>query len=284
MKNKFHQLNLGLLKFTGEDRLDFIQRQTTNDLTSLSATNPITTILTNSAGRVLDMLHCFDNEDNSISCIVSYPLKTFTFLKNKIFFMDDVEISDLTNTHTIFDLFSNIPVTEIKDFEQFPGGKEINFISNTRFVIESKSIGKFHDVLSNNNFFHLSDEEYALNRIDNFIPAPNHELVNKFNPLEINLSEYISSTKGCYTGQEVIARQINYKKITKTLGKFSVDNQVFPKDKIYQNNKLIGEITTCEKLGKISFIAMGVIKQKYNIQKTEITISSKDGKIRGRIK
>ena len=54
-------------------------------------------------------------------------------------------------------------------------------------------------------------------RIEAGIPAPGHELTEQWNPLEAELRSAISFTKGCYTGQEVVARLNTYKKVQRTL-------------------------------------------------------------------
>jgi folate-binding protein YgfZ len=64
-------------------------------------------------------------------------------------------------------------------------------------------------------------EEY---RISNGIPAFPFELSTIYNPLEAGLNHLISWTKGCYVGQEVIARLDTYKKVQRKLVRFRLDN------------------------------------------------------------
>jgi folate-binding protein YgfZ len=54
-------------------------------------------------------------------------------------------------------------------------------------------------------------------RIEKGLPTWGHELSSEVTPLETNLISAISFSKGCYTGQEVIARQTNYDKVTRRL-------------------------------------------------------------------
>ena len=55
-------------------------------------------------------------------------------------------------------------------------------------------------------------KEYSeLLRIENGIPSAGKELSEQINPLEARLESQISFTKGCYIGQEVIARIDTYK-------------------------------------------------------------------------
>jgi folate-binding protein YgfZ len=56
-----------------------------------------------------------------------------------------------------------------------------------------------------------------LMRIEAGLPAWGHELSDAVTPLEVNLLPAVSFDKGCYVGQEVIARQTNYDKITRRM-------------------------------------------------------------------
>ena len=54
-------------------------------------------------------------------------------------------------------------------------------------------------------------------RVERGIPAFGKELTEDYNPHEANLVHHVSFSKGCYIGQEVIARLQTYKKVSKYL-------------------------------------------------------------------
>lgn len=54
-------------------------------------------------------------------------------------------------------------------------------------------------------------------RVEHGEPAAGHELSEERFPLEAGLLDEISFTKGCYTGQEVVARQDTYGKVARRL-------------------------------------------------------------------
>ena len=58
---------------------------------------------------------------------------------------------------------------------------------------------------------------YDAFRISRGIPAFGAEISNAFNPYEAGLAHAISFTKGCYIGQEVIARLDTYEKVQREL-------------------------------------------------------------------
>ena len=57
-------------------------------------------------------------------------------------------------------------------------------------------------------------------RVESGVPKSGKEITDQVNPLEAGLGRFISSTKGCYIGQEVVARLDTYKKLQRTLKGF----------------------------------------------------------------
>jgi folate-binding protein YgfZ len=69
----------------------------------------------------------------------------------------------------------------------------------------------------------LGPETVDLLRIEAGLPLWGRELSEQVTPLETGLLPAISFNKGCYTGQEVIARQTNYDKVTRNLVGLEMD-------------------------------------------------------------
>ena len=63
----------------------------------------------------------------------------------------------------------------------------------------------------------LNEGQVEVIRVEKGIPAWGSELSDQVTPLEAGLRDAISDNKGCYTGQEVIARQLNYDKVTRRM-------------------------------------------------------------------
>jgi folate-binding protein YgfZ len=71
----------------------------------------------------------------------------------------------------------------------------------------------------------LSGDEYDRLRIMRGVPLMGKELSLDVNPLEAGLKRCISFTKGCYIGQEVIARLDSYNKLQRTIAAFEILSQ-----------------------------------------------------------
>jgi tRNA-modifying protein YgfZ len=90
----------------------------------------------------------------------------------------------------------------------------------------------------------LSDEELERMRIEARIPAWGKELDDSILPAEAGLDEtHISFTKGCYPGQEPIARLRHRGKVNRTLRVIEIDSAE-PGDEVRQGERVVGRVTS----------------------------------------
>jgi folate-binding protein YgfZ len=90
----------------------------------------------------------------------------------------------------------------------------------------------------------LFGEELERMRIEARIPAWGKELDDSILPAEAGLDEtHISFTKGCYPGQEPIARLRNRGKVNRSLRVLEVDSAE-PGDEIHHRDKVVGRVTS----------------------------------------
>jgi folate-binding protein YgfZ len=90
-----------------------------------------------------------------------------------------------------------------------------------------------------------SDEELERWRIESRIPRWGYELDDSILPAEAGLDEtHISFTKGCYPGQEPIARQHYRGKVNRRLRVLDISGGAAPGDELVLNEKAVGRITS----------------------------------------
>ena len=83
-------------------------------------------------------------------------------------------------------------------------------------------------------------------RIMQALPAAGHEIIDEFNPHEIGLYPFINFEKGCYVGQEVIARLDSYDKVQRQLigMKSETDASLLKGATIWRQEQEIGRLTS----------------------------------------
>ncbi|MBM2839681.1 MAG: aminomethyl transferase, glycine cleavage protein [Bacteroidetes bacterium] len=298
---------VGKLRVTGADRLDLLHRMSTNDLLKLTPYSAIGTVFTNDKGRIIDYVRVLAYPDSLL--LITSPGREFT-LKNwidKYTIMEDVQLSVVTNELAMYSilgpqsltalnsLFAELPrpgefrvsnlgeITCTLDFQNEFHADRINVLIPLdgaptlvqRLVHESNSTG----------LQRIGEQAYECYRIVMGIPKEGTELIDSFNPYEVNLHHAISFTKGCYIGQEVIARLDTYQKIQRRLVGISVDRELQRGDlplPIIKDSEEIGLVTSSSlyPLGA-KFIGLGVVKKNDVSLNDMIDIMGQSSRVKG---
>lgn len=293
----FHRpLAAGFLRLTGDDRLDFLQRQTTNDLRHLTPTRAVTTVLTSPTARILDVLTLLDLGDHLTAITLDdRAARTARELRGKIFFMDRVTITDASAEVIQIDLegpaagqilaklgaeapgLGEMSVLELVESKLYlighPGLIGIGF----RLITPASAADQVLTTLHQAGVVELTPVSYETLRIEAGLPGPAAELTDDYNPLEANLHAAISEHKGCYTGQEIIARQLTYDKVTKRLVGLKLATLVAPGAPILADDKAVGEITSVADSPRLGPIALAYLKRPYNEPGATLGVTSLGG-------
>jgi folate-binding protein YgfZ len=296
----FLRENPGYLRISGNDRHAFLQRQSTNDINLLSPEQSLVTVLTSPAGRILDVLYALDEGDAiGILTLPGQGDQTFDFLQNRIFFMDQVTMDnasseicqiDLLSTgiHKFLQEFGMIldpekNITQNIKIGQVSGRILIHTRIGVRLLIPKADCKHVISELQTNGGVQLSAEIYEILRIETGLPAANHELTEDYTPLETGYQWTISDNKGCYTGQEIIARQVNYDKITRQLVGMLMRDMPTVGDTLYPINKEqpVGKITSTALSPRFGPIALAIVKRPFDQPGSELVTQSGEESISG---
>lgn len=194
-----------LLSLTGTDVIDFLQRISTNDMI-LQEGAAVPTLLVTDKGRILDTVWVMFYEHGYAMAVSRGMASGVRQFLERYIIMDDVSVNDISGQCSV--LLSFAPDAQGETTRYFGHDATLEVIAPAALTADHPTVdGAF--------------EEW---RIRNGIPRSGKEMIEAFNPLELNLWDFISFTKGCYIGQEVIARLDTYKKVSKTLCFWRSDN------------------------------------------------------------
>jgi folate-binding protein YgfZ len=104
-------------------------------------------------------------------------------------------------------------------------------------------------------------DQWEALRIKQGRPAPGQELTDDDNPLEAGLWQSISFEKGCYFGQETIARLNTYKGVKKRLWGLKLSEEVSPGAAILAAGAKIGRVTSVTEAAS-EVIGLGYLRTK----------------------
>ena len=117
-------------------------------------------------------------------------------------------------------------------------------------------------------------------RVRHGIPAAGAELTVDYNPLEAGLRSAVSFDKGCYVGQEVVARLDTYDKVSRRLVGMVIPDDVLVvagETALFRNNKKAGVITSVAGLEGAETVALGYVKTRVAAAGNTVQLGSADG-------
>jgi len=251
--------NLGVLAFEGADSSRFLQGQITADLNKLTDENALTGAVCNLKGQVITNFYLVKVED-SILMIMQRDLldKTRLHLKKFAVFFKTT-LSDVSDHYQLENHFFS-PASELTFTEQ---ENKAVLRDQTRYFIQISQSPIQHllcitpqseqenEPLDND----VSTEALSLLAVEPLITLANSE---QFLPQMLNMqfTNGISFKKGCYTGQEIVARVQYRGKTKKRLYIGSINNTLNEKAITITNSdgKSVGDIVQQTKLNSTTFI------------------------------
>lgn len=264
---KLYVENTHALKLSGIDVVDFFQRISTNDFRNFDRMKFIRTSFLNEKGRFVDFSIVY-RFANSIYLIPSAGnLHNIIAHFEKYIIMDDVNFQTipLKLNHLIPENDSDIEtMSTVLVNSGFPVFEDL--YSFRKYLIpDSGDIGDIFSQMKE-NVYPLSEGEFKLLSYANAYLYNFDEINDEINPLECKLKEYISFTKGCYIGQEVIARLDAQEKIPKTIVKVDSKIPLGKNDIIYSvadgKETECGFISSAGQNGQ-EFLGFGFIRSIY---------------------
>lgn len=120
-------------------------------------------------------------------------------------------------------------------------------------------------------------ELWEVLRLEAGRPAADRELTSDYNPLEAGLWQAISLDKGCYVGQEVLAKQVTYRRIRQTLWGIRLQGEARPGTEILRQGEKIGLLTSAG-LTSQGYLGLGYVRTKFNpAEGLEVEVGSAPG-------
>jgi tRNA-modifying protein YgfZ len=256
----------GRILVSDSDRLRFLHNQTTNDFQKLKSGEGVDTVFVTSTARNIDLVTAYVGED-AVLLLVSpnSSEKMMQWMDRYIFFADKVKLQDITSTTATFSLigvqsdsiiqqmgwealsdrpYGTHQLCKFEDMEVRVAVGSGLATPGYNLIVEAVHAATLWQELIKLGVIPLGDRVWEQLRIEQGRPMPGTELTEDYNPLEAGLWKTISFEKGCYIGQETIARLNTYKGVKLQLWGVRLDAPVTVETAIMQEGEKIGKLTS----------------------------------------
>lgn len=251
--------HLGVLEVHGKDAIPFLQRMTTNNVAAMGQS--IATIFANDKGRIIDSVYVVKFNDKLLLICHNVHRDPLASWIEKYTILDDVAIHK-SSDYFLWQLW-HYKLENPKEVLSFWMNEESVQIIGTR-----EQQQQLLENLRTDGVQYCEENIYEHNRIEKAIPIAPNEINDTVNPHEVTLIDYVDFDKGCYVGQEVIARLDTYDKVQKYLRRFSCESKkVTCGSEIYTTEgKKAGSVTSISHLHDTS-IGLALIHKKFLAEK-----------------
>ena len=298
----YNRSHWGRIKVSDNDRLRFLHNQSTNDFESLKSGHGCDTVFVTSTARTIDLASAYVTDD-AVLLLVSPNRREYLmqWLDKYIFFADKVNLTDLTNETVSFSIIgsqsdavveklgaseiigkpygTHIPIPNLNEEKEniIAVGSGLATQGYT-LILNANQKEKVWSKIIADGAIEINDNDWEMLRILQGRPQPESELTDDYNPLEVGLWQTVSFDKGCYIGQETIARLNTYKGVKQNLWGISLNAAVEAGTVITVGDDKVGKLTSCTQDGK-NYFGLGYIRTKAGGVGLKVKLGETEGEV-----
>ncbi len=224
----------GWVRLSGATRLDFLHRMSSNDMLKLGLGDGRMTALTTPIGRMIDCVLAIGMPDALLLMTGrGNAEKVARWLRKYVFFNDDVQASpiEVGAAYGVFEVAA-APAGGVRWMAE---GWVLIDPSDQPAMVEPGA----------------AFEPYRIGRGWPRFPT---EIGEDYIPLEAGLRAAVSFNKGCYIGQEIIARMDSRNQVAKRLMRLRVEGAARPGETLLANAVPAGTLTSISGVDAIGFV------------------------------
>ncbi|MFN3974919.1 MAG: YgfZ/GcvT domain-containing protein [Dehalococcoidia bacterium] len=268
----------GRLQATGKDALDLLNRLTTNRLDDLHPGKGRQTVLTTPKGRCIDWLWVFRlpqgllllTSPGAEEAVASW-IDTYTIT-------EEVSLTSLTQPMALIGVLGPGAEGLLGNALGLPPGlgwgdtwegagllllrTDALALPQWDVLVPAQHAPGLWQALQSRGAVPMGEGAAELLRIAAGVPRRGKELTDAYNPLEAGLWGSVSFSKGCYVGQEVLARLKTYGKVQKALARLTFAQPVPEGVGLWAEGKRVGLVTSSA-VDDQGPIALGYLARPY---------------------
>jgi tRNA-modifying protein YgfZ len=288
-----------------------LHNQSTNDFNSRQPGQGCETVFVNSTARTIDLVTAYVLEDSVI--LLTSPGCNQTLMQwmdRFIFFADKVTLKDITETTAAFTVLGSNSEAFLDDLLSQAGcdltggnlsesgisgnvghhcqvtlnGMEVRIafgsgLASPGYTLMTaiENAADLWKLLTERGAIAFGETLWEQLRVKQGRPVPGKELTEDYNPLEAGLWQTISLSKGCYIGQETIARLHTYRGVKQQLWGVNLSEPVEPGTVVMMGDQKIGTLTSCV-ASAMGYLGLVYVRTK--VLEELSSAGSEDGKIK----
>ena len=268
------------LYMRGADHLDFLHRMTSNDFHNLQIGHGLEAVFIEQRARILDLATCYRGPDATALILSPDSRTAIPAWLDRFIFAEALELADRTDETAMFELVGpqaaelvtrvlNADLATFQDHQlldsQVADGLWLGRMAGPglRAFGPSDVVKDLWQRLAAAGASPVGSATWEILRVEQGLPLLGRELTQNYNPWEAGLGRAIHLDKGCYIGQEVIARLDTYDKVKQHLVGLRLSTAELPPtgQPLRDGAREVGRITSAVHSPSLGPIALAYVRR-----------------------
>ena len=278
----FHEESRGLIAVSGSEAVPFLDGMLTNDIKALMDGDQMLAAFPNAQGRLLAVVRVLRHADR-------YLLETEEATREKLFqnlfrftFAGEFFVEDLSGSHSYFEIFG--PGEDVYNphaAERWDDSYAYELPYGAAYFVPTDNATNFRSFLADENAcLPIANDLYETLRIEAGVPRFGVDMDETTIVPELGLDGLISYNKGCYIGQEIIARIHFRGHVAKRLTGVVISERLPGAGDLSRGGELTGpegkpagKVTSVTRSPKLdSTVALAFVRYDYLTEGTELSL------------
>lgn len=283
------------LEVVGPDRVRFLNGMVSNDVSRLSPGQGTIAIKTTNRGRVEGVLRVRAREDALLLDLLDVVADRVRGTLERFIVMDDCAVNDVSSAREVVSVFGERSRTvlgalgfgpDIVDLEMHAYARlgDLEIVRDGLLGVHGYEIhapagdasALIADLLAH-GATPITPEALDIARIEAGVPIDGRDLDDETIPMEARLERAINLSKGCYVGQEVLARATNFGQVKHILIGLVFDGGAAPEAGaslvLPSDGSPVGELTSVARSRAVGApIALGYVKRVHEAPGTRLDV------------
>lgn len=268
------------LYMRGADHLQFLHRMTSNDFRTLHLGHGCEAVFIEHRARILDLATCYRGPDDTALILSPASRAAIPAWLDRFVFAEALEWADRTDETAMFELVGpraaalvsrilDADLATLQDHQlldpQLADGLWLARMagSGLRAFGPPTAVEALGQRFVAAGARPIGATTWEILRVEQGLPRLERELTQEYNPWEAGLARAIHLDKGCYIGQEVIARLDTYDKVKQHLVGLRLSATELPPtgQPLRDARRAVGRITSAAHSPSLGPIALGYVRR-----------------------
>ena len=285
----------GRILFTGPDHLDFLHRMSTNRIVGGSVGDGLETVFCDSRGRIVQIACLGRTADEETIAFVENAPALLAWLERYRFSerMEQIDISPATGQLELVGpgcaaalrsaLGANLgePGCACFPLARRSWGMRTQLYGqlSLRLWGARGEVDHFRCQLLAAGVAELDSHVWEVLRVEWGLPVAGRELTLDHNPWEAGLGDAIDMDKGCYIGQEVVARLSTYGKVKQHLVGLRLPARVRSGARVKTEGRDVGIVTSAASSPRLGPLALAYLRTAFCRPGTSLSVEGTDAEV-----